>query len=154
VIRIGYSAKCGHNWSHLAITGYIISLWIISGLFRAHLALWSQYDQTSPKVKKLFKRGNTVTNMASNLSYLETKTNIGPLYATSKHILPVLSQNAILAKTWYARPRFLDYALKWTNSFKLEFFDHSWPSLPTTGHTGIRCHIMHYLPLAGVMRHM
>jgi len=51
------------NWSYLAITGHIASLWTISGHFRAYLALWSQYDQTWPKVPKLLKKGNTGTNI-------------------------------------------------------------------------------------------
>jgi len=38
--------------------------------------------------------------------------------------------------TWNTIPRILNSDLKWTNSFKLDIIDHSWPPLPKTGHTG------------------
>jgi len=115
--------------SYLAITGHIVSLCTISGHLSTYQAPWSQYDQTWPKVPKWFKKGNA-EKYSPNLSYLDTLTNIGPLYATSHQIWPILYQSAIHAITWYTRPRFLNSALKWTNSFKLDILNHRWPPLP------------------------
>jgi len=70
------------------------------------------------------------------ISYIDTITNTGPLQATIDHIWPILSQSNVHAIACYTRPRSLNSALKCTNSLKLDIVEHSWPPLPTTGHTG------------------
>jgi len=117
--------------------------WLLSRFSVSFIEIWSNMTEnhkTSQKRLCWCKYG-------PNLSYLDTVTNTRLLYATLELIWPIPSQSAVHAITWYTSPRSLNSALKWTNSCKLDILDHSWPPLPTAGHTGpvdaILCSICH-----------
>jgi len=103
--------------------------WTLSRLQGTLIAIWSNLTERVKIAQRRHKYD-------SNLSYLDTITNIGTLYATLNQIKPIMCQSALYAITWYTRPRFINSALKWTNSFKFDILHHSGPPLPTTDHTG------------------
>jgi len=149
----------GYAGSNLATVGHT-TLWqdilYDYGSFLATFALkclfdrnMIQHDGMSQNCKKWLCRDK----YGPNLSYLDSVTNTGPLYAILELIWPILSQCAVHVITCYTRPRSLNSALKWTNYCKLDILDHSWPPLLTAGHTGPVCDIMLYMPLGGVITH-
>jgi len=157
---VAFSVALIENWSELDILclmwrQYVISrcngsycmimeyFWPLSRLRVFLIEIWSNMTEnhkTSQKRLCSYKYG-------PNLSYLDTVTNTGPLYATLQLIWPSLSQTAVHAINWYTVPRSLNSALKCTNAFKLDILDHSCPPLPTPGHTwpvdAIICSICH-----------
>jgi len=129
-----------HNSSCCLIMNHFCPLSRLRGTLTE---IWSNMTEGPKSAQKCLCRDK----YGPNLSYLVTVTNTGPLYATLELIWPNLSQTAVHSITWYTRPRSLNSALKWTNSFKLDILDHSWPPLPTTSNTGpvdaILCSICH-----------
>jgi len=121
--------------------------WSLSHLRGSLIVIWSNMTESAKTAQKRLFR----VKYGPELSYLGSVTNTGPLYATLEPIRPILSQSAVHAITWYTRPRFLNSALKWTNDLKLDIPYHYCPPLPTTSYRTIRCHIMQYMSLAGVI---
>jgi len=157
---VGFSFSLVENWSEwdmlfqmwpqLVTPPYDRALGIIMDHICPHsrlrvslIEIWSNMTENH----KTSQRSLCRDKYGRNLSYLNTVTNTGPLYATLKLIWPNLSQTAVHAISWYTRPRSLNSALKCTNSFKLDILDNSWSPLPTTDHTGpinaILCSICH-----------
>jgi len=157
---IAFSAALVENWSELAMLGQMWPqlvtprydrtfcmtmdhFWPLSRLSVFLIEIWSNITESPITAQKWL----STDKYDPNLSYLHTVTNTGPLYATLELICTNLSQTAVNAITWYTRPWSLNSALKWSNSFKLDILDNSWPPVPTTGNTGsvdaILCSICH-----------
>jgi len=108
------------------------NFWPLSRLCVSLTEIWWNMTESPKTAQKWLCRDKYSTN----LSYLDTITNTGPFYATLELIWPNLPQTAVHTITWYTRPRSLNSALKWTNSFKLDILENSWPPLPTIGNMG------------------
>jgi len=91
--------------------------WPPSRLPGTLILIWSNLRERDETAQKWLCRDK----YGPNLSYLDTVTNTGPLYATLDLIWPNSSQSAVHAITWYYRPRLFNFALKCTNSFILIF---------------------------------
>jgi len=127
-----YRIIVAHFWSLLHLHGTLISI-------------WSNLTQSVKIGQNWWRRHKC----GQNLSYLDTRSYIGPLYVTFGPISSILPQSAILAITWYLRPKFLNSALMWTKSFIPYNLDDIWLPLTKSGHTGPLeaklCNICHFL---------